>query len=118
MEAHEIKATKRSPYVLLEYVKGNIIIKGRSFVESPYEFYLNLTDKLKNFKVCEVDVEIYFDYCNTVSTKHLLEFLKKIKEKFGVFNMKWFYDEGDFDMKDTGEMFSSALKTDFEFVIK
>lgn len=111
----EVDKTKTSPYILINYITGDVTIKGRSFMSSPYIFYKNLTIKLNLIQTLSINFNIQLDYCNTVSIKTILEFLKLAKEKFNI-NINWYYDLDDEDMKNVGRIFENILQVDFNII--
>jgi hypothetical protein len=58
------------------------------------------------------------EYFNTASSKQIFNIIKccidnkYIKE----LQVKWYYEEGDYDSKETGEHFSHLFKIPFEFI--
>ena len=92
------------PEVNFDAETGVCEIKGESYMESTYTFYLPLMNWLDEY-IRNVGNKIRFDvkllYFNTSATKCILdmfEILKKYQDQGGEVEVNWYYDEEDPDM--------------------
>ena len=115
-----VNGTKRTPTVRLE--KGIIHFSGRSVPADPAVFYRPIFDWINEYHSKELvptEVILNFEYINTASTKWIFNILKvlgkadKAHEKLTV---TWYFEEGDDDMFDLGNIFQSLVPTDFKFL--
>jgi hypothetical protein len=121
MEELRIKPTRNTPEVILS-PSGQVVIKGRSISENASDFFAPVDKWITNYvkspaKVTRVDLN--FEYFNSASAKSLIHILQKItlislKNKKTIFN--WYFEEGDDDILERGQFFSSVLNTEFNFV--
>ena len=133
MEALIIKPTEFSPKVLLDARKNKLEISGESRPENAEKFYQPILDWLDNYyslrywkdssfdsKSAEVVFEFKFEYFNSTSAKCILDILNKIemfcREKMDI-KVKWYYDEMDTDMMESGEEFSKMTGVPIEIVV-
>ncbi|MBS3808348.1 MAG: DUF1987 domain-containing protein [Bacteroidales bacterium] len=92
------------PEVIFDAETGVCEIKGESYMESTYTFYLPLMNWLDEYiktvgKKVQLDIKLL--YFNTSATKCLLdifEILKKYKDQGGEVEINWYYDRDDPDM--------------------
>jgi len=114
-----LKGTKRTPQVKLE--EGTIHFSGRSVPADPAVFYQPVFDWINQYHInglVPTEVVLNFEYINTASTKWIFNILKvlgkadKAHEKLKV---TWYYEEGDDDMFDLGNIFQSLVPTKFKF---
>ena len=133
MESLIIEPTEFSPRVLLDASKNKLEISGESRPENAGKFYQPILDWLDNYyslrywkdssfdsKQAEVIFEFKFEYFNSTSAKYILDILKKIemfrREKMDI-KVKWYYDEMDIDMMESGEEFSKMTGVPIEIVV-
>jgi len=133
MEALIIEPTEFSPGVLLDARKNKFEISGESRPENAPKFYEPILDWLDNYysvrywknssfdsKPVEIAFEFKLTYFNSISSVFILDIFKKIKmfrkEELG-FKVKWYYDEPDLDMKESGEEFSKMIGFPFEIIV-
>ena len=106
----DIKATLKTPQVLVDFDAGKILLAGISIPEDPYAFYTPINDKIEEYLLHPKAItllEFKLEYFNTSSTlviRNLIRDLSQnqIKTKLHV---KWFYEEYDEDMREAGEEF-------------
>jgi hypothetical protein len=124
MENLLIDATKKTPLISFDINTGIFRIKGRSVPENTYEFYdpilVWMSEYSKNPNPTVI-LKIELDYFNTSSSKFLLELLKKIKNIKNInancqLKIEWYYDDGDDEMKDSGQDFMDLLALPFELL--
>ena len=122
MRELRITPTKTSPEILLS-PEGLVKIKGRSIHEDVTEFYSPVDKWLDEYIKSPADVtcvDMNLEYFNSASAKVFIQLLEKIKHvafKNKKFVVNWYYEEGDEDILERGEYFSSILDTPFNFFI-
>lgn len=126
MENIHIEGTVRTPFVKFDYEQGQLELAGRSIPENSIAFYKPLFEWLDEYaKSPKVDTIMVFnlEYFNTSSSKCILDILRKLetlKESPSKPNVivKWYYDEGDEDMEESGGDFKSLINLDIELLVK
>lgn len=119
-EKLHIKPTKRSPLVLFE--PGRLVILGRSIIENPSVFYDSALKWIADpDRAWQENTRIIFgfEYINTGSTKWLyliLRQLAEIKNLASVVTITWYYEEGDNDMFELGNMLKPLVECTFNIV--
>ena len=121
MKELRISPTKNTPEIILN-PEGIIKIRGRSIHENAFYFFSPVEDWITGYILSPADitsVDVSLEYFNSASAKILILLLKKItyvtlKHKKFIFN--WYYEEGDEDMLERGEYFSSILNVPFNFI--
>ena len=122
MEELKLLPTKNTPEIILN-PEGRIKIKGRSIHENVIDFFVPVEDWVTEYiqdpaEVTTVDLNL--EYFNSASAKVFVHLLQKIgyvtlKHKKFVFN--WYYEDGDDDILERGEFFSSVLDVPFNFIM-
>lgn len=121
MEELRILATKSSPEVELN-PGGFIKIKGRSIHENITDFFKPVETWVLDYIKTPADVtclDINLEYFNSASAKvlvHLCQKLSHVQLKHKKFIINWYYEEGDEDILERGEYFSSILDIPFNFI--
>jgi len=121
MKELRISPTKNSPEIVLS-PDGMLKIRGRSIHENVADFFAPVEKWISEYIETPADftlVEINLEYFNSASAKvfiHLLEMLKHVSFKNGKFKFNWYYEEGDEDILERGEYFSSVLDVPFNFI--
>lgn len=121
MKEFNIQPTRNTPEIVLS-PEGFIRIKGRSIHENVAEFFMPVdswvTDYIKEpADVTRVDMNL--EYFNSASAKvfiHLLQTLTYVALKNKRFVFNWYYEDGDEDILERGEYFSSVLDVPFNFI--
>lgn len=123
MENLFIEGTLRTPSILLEADKGKLEFSGRSIPENSIEFYRPVVEWVEKYLEQpneRTTILIKLEYFNTSSSKSLYEIFKKFE---GVFKsgrnvlVRWFYEQEDEDMQESGEDFRDILKIPFELIV-
>jgi len=120
MDRLEFQPTQKTPYVLLD-PNGKIKFKGRSIPEDVSLFYEDILDWVIAYAsspAALTQVEIEMEYLNSGTSKYMLRLLKKLKEvdlDGYDLNIDWIYEEGDDDILERGEYYSSILDLDIHF---
>ena len=101
---------------------GLIRFRGRSVHENALEFFKPVDDWVNDYINEPADVtsiDMKFDYLNSANAKILIQLIHKIS-RVRLLNKKliinWYYEEGDEDIYERGEYFSSVLNIPFNFV--
>ncbi|GAB4395491.1 MAG: DUF1987 domain-containing protein [Microscillaceae bacterium] len=124
MENIKLEGTGRTPEIDFDAHQGNLLIGGRSIPENSISFYQPLFDWLDDYvksPQSKTLVEFNLEYFNTSSSKCILDILRKLErlpENGFQTLVKWYYDEGDEDMEESGRDFQSLINVDFELVMK
>jgi hypothetical protein len=120
MKELKISPTRTSPEILLSPT-GLVKIKGRSIHENVGEFYASVEKWVSEYIKVPADVtcvDMNLEYFNSASAKvfiHLLEKIKHVSLKNKKYVINWYYEEGDEDILERGEYFSSILDVPFNF---
>lgn len=124
MEILKIDGTKQTPEINFNPNTGVLIISGRSIPENTFEFFNPVLlwleeygQKAQSKTVINVDLE----YFNTSSSKYILEIFKRLKNIANDGNdvlVKWFYEEDDEEMMETGEDYEDVSGLTFEILAK
>ncbi|HPY67909.1 MAG TPA: DUF1987 domain-containing protein [Bacteroidales bacterium] len=121
MKELKIEPTKTSPEIILS-PEGSIRIKGRSIHENVIDFFAPVEKWLAEYIQSPADitcVDIILEYFNSASAKafiHLLEQIKRLSLKNKRYIINWYYEDGDEDILERGEYFSSILEIPFTFI--
>jgi len=124
MEFLKIESTKQTPEIDFNNKTGVLLIRGRSMSENSFEFFKEVNlwiEEYLNSPVEDTIVKIHLEYFNTSSSKCILEIFKKLKKIIDIqdknINIKWFYDEDDEEMMETGEDYQDITDLPFEILI-
>lgn len=121
MNELRIAATKSSPEILLN-PEGMIRIKGRSIHENTLDFYRPVEVWIDAYILDPAEVtciDMNLEYFNSASAKFMIQLFQKISRvrlKNKKFIVNWYYEEGDEDIYERGEYFSSVLNMPFNFI--
>jgi len=90
---------------------GVLKISGRALPENAFEFFSPLIAWVKEFSKNELNLEINLEYFNTAVSKQLHDFLKAVdsNQKYKKINVKWFYEDGDDEILESGEIYEELL---------
>jgi hypothetical protein len=121
MEELRLPGTKSSPEVFLN-PSGIIKIKGRSISENILDFFKPVEEWIIEYIKTPADItclDITLEYFNSASAKLLIQLFLKISYvqlRNKKFIINWYYEEGDEDILERGEYFSSVLNIPFNFI--
>ena len=116
-----IEGTRKTPSITLD-PKGIIKIEGRSIPEDAELFFKDLVSWVNEYIVSPdgtTRVDLCFEYLNSGTSKVVLNLLKVLKELNPVnhkLTVNWYYEEGDDDILERGEYFSSVLDMKINFL--
>ncbi|MCK5029492.1 MAG: DUF1987 domain-containing protein [Bacteroidales bacterium] len=110
------------PEVNFDFETGVCEIKGESYMEETYKFYLPLINWIKEYtkdvkKRLELNIKLI--YLNTSSTKcvlDILELLKDYEDQGGNVKVNWYFDKSDPDMIDEVEDFEAESGMKIELI--
>lgn len=105
-----IEPTKNTPYVEFNST-GKLIIAGNLKAENAIEFFDPLIEWVKDLNANKIDFDLILEYINTPSAKKLFELIKRLKSNSSIkeITINWFYQKGDIDHLETGQIFADAI---------
>ena len=121
MELVSLDSTKKTPEVLLD-PEGKIRIGGRSIPEDAskfYDFILNWVLEYVESPRDNTTVDIELEYFNSGSAKYVMQILRELSELHSSnrdLKVNWYYEEGDDDILERGEYYSSILDLEINFI--
>jgi hypothetical protein len=121
MEQVSLESTKKTPNVLLD-PSGRIRIGGRSIPEDASKFYDNILNWVLDYCHTPSDstiVDIELEYFNSGSAKFVMQILRELSELLAEgrdLKVNWYYEEGDDDILERGEYYSSILDLEINFI--
>lgn len=121
MNELKIQSTATTPEVIFN-PEGTLKIKGRSIHENIMEFFNPVKKWLDEYVMAPADltcVDINLEYFNSATAKMLINIFQKIAEvqfRHKKFLINWYYEDGDEDVLEKGEYFSSVLKIPFNYI--
>jgi len=126
-----IEPSSSTPRVVLDPSSNRFEISGESRPPDVADFYGEILKWLNDYESYSLKmpepsleqfiVDLDFEYFNSSSAKYILDFCKKISgmhargAKVGI---RWFYEKGDSDMLEVGQVMSKTVKLPFEFMRK
>ena len=122
MELMKIEGTNITPSVEFDAETGLLNLKGRSIPENSLDFYQPIYSWLDEYianPASKTIMNVQLDYFNTSSSKCILDILKrvdKIDDAGHDVLIKWYYDESDEDMMESGEDYMDLLEAPFELI--
>ena len=97
---------------------GLLKIEGRALPENAHDFFSPLIKWVREFSTEKVVLEINLEYFNTAVSKQLYDFLKAVEnnQNFKKITLKWFYEDGDDEILESGEIYEELLpRITFEY---
>ena len=122
MEALYCEPIDLSPGILLDKNSEKFKIFGISCPSNPFEIYDPVIKWFDEYLLSPLDktvLDLNLTYFNTSSAKFIYMIMAKLDNLVSSgynINIRWFYSEGDYDMKEEGEEFEDLLDIDFEFI--
>ena len=121
-----LEPTKKTPRVIIDPDKYFIEMSGNSLPENVRDFYYPLIEKVKTVtdtweKVSpdKIIFSIKLNYFNSASAKFLYDMISsvvKLKNSNIPVNVDWYFEEGDYDMKEAGEELSEMMEYPFNYI--
>lgn len=111
--------TIKTPKIDFDAINGHLLLEGRSIPEDAYSFYAPIYEWLAQFEkegAAKTLIEFRLEYFNTSSSKCILEILKILEQqKQKDVEIKWFYEEDDEDMLESGQDFMQLVSLPIQF---
>lgn len=101
---------------------GNLAIKGRSIHEDPDEFFNPVVTWVEEYcksPATSTMVDVELEYFNSGSAKFILIILQILTNHIyeqNALTIKWYYEDGDDDILERGQYYSSLLNKEFIFI--
>lgn len=118
MELFKVERTSRTPYVLMDSVRGHLEIKGVFIPENSYDFFSPLFERVDRYVSSPRSttvVDLKLEYMNTSSSKALLELFKRMSVLEDV-QFNWHYSNDDEEMLEFGRSYETLLGREFQFL--
>ena len=121
MEDFIREQTHKTPAIVFR-TDGYFKISGRSIHENPETFYEPLVEWVSAYieqPVQETVIDIAIEYFNSSSAKYVLSILQTLSQlvqEEKMLTINWFYEEGDDDILERGQYYSSVLGVPFNFI--
>lgn len=105
-----IEETLSTPAVHFK-ADGKLSLEGRSIPERIETFYNDLEEWISKLNAPIVVFNIKMEYFNSASSKKIYDLLKQLEKNESVrkITINWFYEEGDDDCLESGEIFMDLL---------
>ena len=121
MENLKIDKTELTPEVLVDCNEGIIKINGICVPENSVEFFDPIVKRIDCISQSKTQIvfDICLEYFNTGASKSLLNLFLKVAEIEGVeipTKVVWKIEEGDDELRESGEILKEISKLNFEFV--
>ena len=114
-----IEPTKVTPEVL--FLEGHLEIRGRSISENSTDFYRPLEEWVASYvEQTELRTRVIFsfEFINTASTKWVYAIVKRLalyRSVRDLVSIEWYYDKGDEDQYELGQIIHSFIDCPFIF---
>lgn len=112
-----INATHSTPEVIIDPQAGVFKLTGNVFPSDSEAFFGAIRDYMKSWldatDVRKLQVELFFAYINTSSTKQVLALLRLIDGYYASskdFSLRWYYYDYDTDMRDQGHAIMEEMR--------
>ena len=108
MKTLNIQGSADKPKVYFDN-SGRLFMGGSSLPENPKVFFDPIMHWLEEYKAnanMSTDIQFRFDYLNTASTNmmaRIIESLSTLTESRNELTVTWFYEHGDYDIRELGE---------------
>jgi hypothetical protein len=112
--------SRRTPGIIME--PGEIFIMGRSIPEDPGNIYKPVLEWISGYiqdSIRKTSISLGFEYINTSSTKWIYSIIKEfsvMKELAANADVTWYYEHGDDDMCELGQILGSLTDCHFRLV--
>jgi hypothetical protein len=122
MSTFKIEPTLTTLDVSLDDATGTLSFAGRSLPENSAVFFKPIMDWVENYSKApkpKTTCNFRLEYFNSASRKCVVDVLRvldDIHKKGNTVTITWNYDEGDDNMKETGEEYEALFSMPFEFV--
>ncbi|MFC2123744.1 DUF1987 domain-containing protein [Bacteroidota bacterium] len=115
-----LEETSKTPKIIFKPKSGLFEISGKSIPENSAQFFDPVISWINEYisnPAATTTMIIKLEYFNTSSSKYLVEIFRKLEVlvKSGKeVLIKWFYEEEDEDMLESGEDFKEIIKVPVE----
>ena len=115
-----IEPSKRSPWI--DFNQGRLFVMGRAIIDNPSQFFeipIKWVSAYANDWKETTKVYLGFEYINTGSTKWLYILLRELSEMSNIVSnaeISWYYEKGDEDMCELGNILRSLISCKFNIV--
>ena len=118
MEKINIEAADRSPKIVCDWEKGEMIISGESYPENVTEFYGPILSSLEKFLrenrdknfICTFEL-LYFNSSSAKVLMRIFDMFEEISDTNGhKIKVLWKVDEEDDNMRELGEEFAEDIE--------
>ena len=122
MDTLIIEGTSKTPKVIFDAEKGELLLEGRSIPENSLEFYIPLMEWLDTYSQevkMDTIVHMKLEYFNTSSSKCILDFFRKletISNRGNKISINWYFEEDDEDMMEAGEDYDAIVGLPFAII--
>jgi len=122
MDTLIIGSSSKTPQVIFDADKGELLLEGRSIPENSIEFYVPLMEWLEVYShevKVDTNVHMKLEYFNTSSSKCILDFFRKleiISKRGHKVTVNWYFEEDDEDMMEAGEDYEAIVGLPFMMV--
>ena len=122
MESFYLEPTNKTPKILFDIDINKFEISGRSIPENSISFYQPAIEWLDAYIAEPFDesiIEIKLEYFNTSSSKSLVDIFRrfeKLHKRGKKAKIRWYYEEEDEDMLESGEDFKGIIKSPLEII--
>jgi len=107
-----ISSTNFTPDIYIDYDEKFAKFVGKSIPDDAYDFYFTVTQKLKN--VCDLSLEIDFEYLNSASLRFLIF---AISSELNLKSVVWYHEDGDSDIEEKGRLIKDIMNKEHPDVI-
>lgn len=117
-----LQGSFKLPAISFNALTGILEIAGKSIPERTAEYYdpiLKWIDEYMRTPCDTTTVNIKLEYCNSSSTRYLMDILERFETMFKSGNavvINWHYEEDDEDMLDLGESYAIPLTISFNMI--
>lgn len=122
MNILQIDGSVNSPSVKFDPQSGTLELSGRSIPEGAYEFFLPLTEWVKDYAKSPAEktvLNLKLEYINSNSFKMILDIFKPLeqlhKEGKSV-QVNWYYEQDDEAMLEAAEDYREVLTLPFKLI--
>lgn len=122
MDNLQYSPTSKTPSVNFNATAGILEIKGNSIPEDAFSFYDPVINWVRRYVAEFPPAKTVFvfkmSYFNTSSSNCFMNMLKVLKNTLpatSTFEVKWYFEEDDEDMQDSGEYYAAVLGMPFSF---
>ena len=113
-----IKGTSTTPEINFK-ANGELEMSGKSIPSNAHKLFDPVLNWLEKYNSEVTIFSVKLEYFNTSTSKVLYDILNMLESKHenGGLTIKWYYEEGDEDVLDTGHYYQSMMNTPFEFYV-